>query len=803
MKPLKAEQLYRDCDPARFSFDSTAELDDLDGLLGQDRAEDALHFGLGIRQHGYNLFVLGPSGMGKHTMVDQFLKQCAAREPVANDWVYVANFAMPEKPRAIELKAGRGNEFAQDMRRLVEDLRSAIPNAFETEQYHARLQELHENFQEKSRKIFTELAEEAEQHGVTVLRTRDEFTFVPLKGERPMKPDEYDVLSDEEKKRLSAVITTLEEKLRSIIIQRGQWQRELREAITNLNREVGMFAVGHLIDELKEKYTDAEEVSEYLNEMQEDVIENLNAFRTDEEEQMILWDTGKAERSFRRYQVNVIIDNSEAKGAPVVYEDLPMFQNLVGRIEYISQMGTLVTDYMLIKPGALHRANGGYLVLDAHRVLTQPFAWEALKRVLYSRELRVQSLGEMYSLISTVTLEPEPIPLDIKIILVGERYLYYLLQAYDPDFAELFKVQADFENSIDSTDSNQDLYARLLATLIRKDKLMHFDRAAVARVIEHGRRMIEDTQKLSVHMRGINDLIQEADYWARQAGRSVVSRADVQSAIEKQVYRADRIHRHMVEEIQRGTLLIDTEGAVTAQVNALVITELGKFAFGQPGRITATVRVGEGEVVDIEREVELGGAIHSKGVMILTAYLAARFSSSKPLSLAATLVFEQSYGGIEGDSATVAELCALLSALSEVPIRQSLAVTGSANQRGQVQPVGGINEKIEGFFDVCKAKGLTGEQGVVIPSTNIEHLMLRQDVVEAAEQGQFSIYAVSTVDEAIELLTGISAGQADENGEYPEETVNYKVKQRLEGFAETRHEFAKPGEEGGEEETAE
>jgi len=451
----------------------------------------------------------------------------------------------------------------------------------------------------------------------------------------------------------------------------------------------------------------------------------------------------------------------------VVYEDLPIFQNLIGRIEYVSQMGTLVTDYMLVKAGALHQANGGYLVLDAHRLLTQPFAWEALKRMLYAGEVYIESPAEMYSLISTVTLEPEPIPIKLKVVLVGERYLYYLLQAYDPDFAELFKVQADFENSIDSNDDNQNLYARLLATLIRKDALLHFERDAVARIVEHSRRAVEDTQKLSVHMRSINDLLQEADYWARQGGRERVARADVQQAIDKQIYRADRVQRHVIEEIRRGTLLIDTEGGVTAQVNALVVNELGRFAFGHPARVTATVRVGEGEVVDIEREVELGGSIHSKGVMILSAYLAARFAGSKPLSLAATLVFEQNYGGIEGDSATVAELCALLSALADLPIRQSLAVTGSANQRGQLQPVGGINEKIEGFFDVCRATGLSGEQGVVIPANNVEHLMLREDVVEAARQGQFHIYAVATVDEAIEVLTGVSAGVIDAQGEYP------------------------------------
>lgn len=793
MKALDPDALYTPCDPDRLGFETTEELQDIEGLLGQDRAEDALHFGLGIRQHGYNLFVLGPSGMGKHTMVGQYLHQCAGQEPVASDWVYVANFAHPEKPRSIELAAGQGNAFAQDMRQLVEDLRSAIPNAFETEQYHTRLQELHENFQERSRRVFIELAEEAEKHGITVIRSRDEFSFVPVKDGRPMKSDEYDALSEAEQQRLSAVITSLEEKLRGILRQRSQWQRELREAIKTLNREVGMFAVGHLIEELKEKYKDVEEVNEYLAEVQEDVIDNLNAFR-EQEEDVLLWETGKAEQSFRRYQVNVLVDNSEASGAPVVYEDLPIYQNLIGRIEYVSQMGTLVTDYMLIKSGALHRANGGYLVIDARKLLTQPFAWEALKRVLYAGEIHIQSPADIYSLISTVTLEPEAIPLNVKVVLVGERFLYYLLEAYDPDFAELFKVQADFENSIDSNENNQNRYARLLATLIRKDGLMHFDRHAVARVIEHSRRDVEDTKKLSVHMRSINDLLQEADYWARRSRRQQVTRDDVQKAIDKQIYRADRVYRHIIEEIQRGTLLIDTRDAVPAQVNALVINELGRFAFGHPSRVTATVRVGEGEVVDIEREVELGGAIHSKGVMILSAYLASRFAGNKPLSLAATLVFEQSYGGIEGDSATVAELCALLSALSNVPIRQSLAVTGSANQRGQVQPVGGINEKIEGFFDVCRAVGLSGEQGVVIPVTNVDHLMLREDVVAAARDGQFHIYAVNTVDEAIEVLTGMPAGMADKEGNYPENTVNDKVKQRLEDFAETRHEFAKPGE---------
>ena len=790
MKSLPVEQLYSSCDPAQFDFESTADIADLENILGQERALESLQFGIGIRQEGYNLFVLGPAGIGKHTMISQFLEQRAADEPVPADWVYVANFEQPEKPRAIELPCGRGSRFCQDMKQLVEDLRSAIPSAFETEQYHVRLQELHENFQERSRKAFTELAEEAEQHDIGIIRGKDEITFVPQKKGTPLSAEQYDKLSDEEKKQLNEVITVLEEKLRLIFHQRPQWQRELREAVNDLNREVGLFAVGHLIDDLKESYADIEEVHEYLDEVQEDVIHNLKAFR-DGEQDVPIWERGQEEASFRRYQVNLLVDNGKCSGAPIVYEDTPLFQNLVGRVEYLSQMGTLVTDYMMIKPGVLHKANGGYLIIDVHKLLLQPYAWEGLKRVLFSKEIAIQSLGEVYSLISTVSLEPEPIPVDLKVVLVGERLLYYLLQAYDTDFSELFKVSADFENTIERTPDNYQLYARLLATLVRKDQLLDFDRQAIARVIEHSMRLVDDKEKFSAHMQSVNDLLREADHWARERQAKLVTREDVQLAIHKQVYRADRIHQNIVEEIKRGTLLIDTEGEVIAQVNGLFIQELGKFAFGHPGRITATTRIGEGEVIDIEREVELGGAIHSKGVLILSSYLAARYAQNKPLSLAASLVFEQSYGGVEGDSATVGEVCALLSALAEVPVRQWLAVTGSANQRGQVQAIGGVNEKIEGFYDVCKAKGFNGQQGVIIPASNIAQLMLREDVLESARKGEFHIYEVETIDEAISLLTGLPAGDADEQGEYPEGSINYRVKQRLEHFADLRHDFAK------------
>jgi len=497
--------------------------------------------------------------------------------------------------------------------------------------------------------------------------------------------------------------------------------------------------------------------------------------------------------------VNVLVDHSQSKGAPVIYEEHPTYNNLIGRIEHLAQMGALVTDFNLIKPGALHRANGGYLILDARQLLPQPYAWDGLKRALRSREVRIEPLGQALSLVSTVSLEPEPIPLDEKVVLIGERLLYYLLYQYDPDFGELFKVEADFNEEMARTSENNLLYARLIGTMARKEELRPFDRGAVARVIERSTRMAGDAEKLSTHMLSIADLLREADYWADVAGNNVVTTDDVQRAIDAQIHRADRLQERVQEQIQRGTILIDTTGERVGQVNGLSVIGLGNFAFGQPSRITARARLGKGEVVDIEREVELGGPIHSKGVLILSGFLGARYAAKRPLSLSASLVFEQSYGGVEGDSASMAELCALLSALAEVPIKQSWAMTGSVNQHGEAQPIGGVNEKIEGFFDVCclQGRGLTGKQGVIIPASNVQHLMLRQDIVEAVEAGQFHVYPVRTVDQAMELLTGIPAGEQDEEGNFPEGSINQRVEARLIELAEKQRAFAAPPEETG------
>ncbi len=792
-KELSPDQLYRACDLSPFGFNTTEELPQYDGILGQQRAIDALQFGVGIKQEGFNLYVLGPPGVGKYTLIRQYLEQQAAQAETPADWVYVANFNDAQKPRAIELPAGRGAELKQDMQQLINDLRSAIPSAFDTEQYQKRHQQLQDDLQEKTSQAFESLTQEALEQNVIVLRGEDQITFVPARRGKPMTQDEYDALDEEERERLDTVIKQLEEKLRQFFKQRQQWQAELRKSLRTLNREVGMFAAGHLIEELRSKYREVEEVAEYLDEVQEDVIENLHMFFP--ERPGSVFERSREEPYFRNYQVNVLVSNVPESGVPVVYEDAPRYQNLVGRIEHISQMGTLITDYMLIKPGALHKANGGYLILDALKLLQQPYAWEGLKRALSARCIKVQSLGEIYSLISTVSLEPEPIPLDVKVVLVGERLLFYLLTEYDPEFGELFKVAADFDDTIDRNSETYELYAKLIASLVQRNELLPFERAAVERVIEHSSRMAEDMEKLSMQILKVTDLLREADYWARQDDARLVTREAVQKAIDKQIYRADRIRQRYLEEFRRGTLMLDTRGEAVGQVNGLVIIQLNDIAFGHPTRITATARLGEGEVVDIEREVELGGAIHSKGVFILSAFLAARYAHNKPLSLAASLVFEQSYSAVEGDSASVGELCALLSALAQTPIRQNLAITGSVNQHGQVQPIGGVSEKIEGFFDVCREKGLTGDQGVVIPQTNISHLMLRQDVVEAVKAAQFHIYPVTTVDEAITLLTGLDAGEVDDKGEFPLDTLNGRVDARLRYFAELRHEFVKGGEE--------
>jgi lon-related putative ATP-dependent protease len=797
VESLKPEALCTRCDPEQFDFKTTAELDDLTEVLGQARAVEALQFGIGIRREGYNLFVLGEPGTGKHHVVQQFLGERAARESIPSDWCYVNNFAEAHKPHVLQLPAGMGVRLRGDIEQLMNDLRVAIPTAFESEEYRTRRHELEEQIKEQHEHAFQELHQQAESHQIALIRTPTGMAFAPMKKGEVLSPEDYEKLPDEDKKRTEAVIAALEEQLAKIIHQLPQWRREGQQRIQQLDREVTMSVVGHLIDELKRSYADHTTVVETLESIQQAVIDNADDFKRSEDGGEINFLGITLQRpgggaSLRRYQVNVLIDNSSTQGAPVIYENNPTFPALIGRIEHIAQMGALVTDFMLIKPGALHRANGGYLLLDARKVLMQPYAWEGLKRALSARELRIESLGQALSLVSTVSLEPEPIPLDIKVVLLGEPLLYYLLSAYDPEFSELFKVAVDFGHDMKRDPDTNLMYARLIATLARRDQLLPLDRGAVARVVEQAARQVEDAEKLSVQLREMADLLRESDHWAREARRDLITRDDVQHAIDARINRMDRIRERLHEAIQRGTILIDTSGSRTGQINGLSVMGLGDYAFGHPTRITANVRIGKGEVVDIQREVELSGPIHAKGVMILAGYLGSRYANDRPLVLSASLVFEQTYGEVEGDSASSAELYALLSALADVPIKQSLAVTGSVNQHGVVQAIGGVNEKIEGFFDVCQARGLTGDQGVLIPAANIKHLMLRQEVIDAVRDGKFHIYPVTTIDEGIELLTGMPAGERGADGLFPEGTINRQVEIRLITLAELARAFGVP-----------
>ncbi len=779
---LPPDQLFRACDPADLPFGTTAELADLAEPVGQERAVAAIRFGVGMEREGYNLFVLGPSGSGKRTLLEQILSARAKTEPAADNWCYVNNFAEPHRPYALRLPPGRGVALAEDMRQLVEDLQLAIPAAFESEEYRARVDQIDTEFNTLQEKAFGELGRDAAAQDIALIRTPAGFSFAPMKNGEVISPDDYEQLGPEARERIRTTVATLQERLEKLLYQVPAWRKAHRERVRELNREVTLFAVGHPVDELKRRYAELPRVIEYLEAVQRDVVDNVDEFRHAAEGAP----AGQEAPSFRRYKVNLLRDHTAPQGAPVVFQDFPSYQNLIGRVEHLAQQGTLVTDFGLIKAGALHRANGGYLLLEVDKVLRQPFAWEGLKRALVSRQIQIESLGELFGLVRTVSLEPEPIPLDVKVVLFGERWLYYLLYAYDPDFCELFKVQADFEDELPRTAGNHALCARLVASIARREALQPLARAAVARLIEHQARLAGDAERISLHMQSLVDLMLEADHWAREGGSAVVALEHVQRAIDLQVERGDRLRRRMNEETLRGTLLIASDGARVGQINALSVLQLGGTAFGHPTRITARTRLGEGGVVDIQREVKLGGAIHSKGVLILSAFLAARYSGARPHSLSASLTFEQTYGEVEGDSASVAELCVLLSSLADVPIRQSLAVTGSVNQHGEVQAVGGVNEKIEGFFDLCSARGLSGEQGVLIPVANVKHLMLRRDVVDAAAAGRFHVYPIATVDEALELLTGWPAGDPETPAGAPAETVNGRVKARLARFAHAR-----------------
>ncbi len=804
VEALPSESLCRTYDLDLLDFRNTNELEDLSEPLGQDRAVEAIRFGIGIRHQGFNLFAFGPPGAGKTEAVRLYLEPQAAAQPLPEDWCYVNDFSAFDRPKAMKLPAGRATELAEQMETLGEELRVVISAAFDSEDYKTRIDVIMEQSKLRQEKVFNDLQEKTAEKDIALIRTPMGFALAPVQDGKVLDPDGFSKLPEEKQEEIKKDISLLEGDLQSAVRLLPDLERQQRQEIRDLNREVTDFAVRHLIDENKHQWKDCEQVLTFLDNVRDYVIGHGDVFRISPDQLQHSGPPGmmpdilqRREQVISNCQVNVLISHDANGGAPIIYEDNPTLENLIGRIEHRSQFGTLTTDFRLIKAGALHRANGGYLILDARRLLLQPFAWEALKRELRSREIRIESVAQLMSLSATVSLQPETIPLDVKVILIGDPMLYYLLSSHDPDFHELFKVPVDFDDRMPVTEDTIRLYARFIATQARVKKLRPLDPGAVRNVLMRMSRLVGDKERLSSHVRSLTDLLSEADHWASVREGDTIIDDDIQTAIDAHIRRSDRLRERTQEQFERNIINLDTSGERVGQINGLSVLQLGDFAFGRPSRITARVRLGKGQLVDIEREVELGGPLHSKGMLILSNFLAARFVKDRPLSLNASLVFEQSYGKVDGDSASSTELYALLSALADAPIKQGLAVTGSVNQFGEVQAIGGVNEKIEAFFDLCETRGLTGDQGVLIPAANVTHLMLKEEVVAAAENGKFHIYPIATIDEGIELLTGVTAGEPDADGDYPEDSLNGRVQTKLGEFAEMAMKFAKAGQEGG------
>ena len=789
IKPLTADQLRPQCTAETLPFKTTAELEDLPDILGQDRAFQAIEFGINVNHRGFNLYVMGSSGLGKHGLIRKYLTKVAMGKESSSDWCYVHNFEQDYKPKALKLPAGQGRTFKKDMKNLIEDLGKAINAAFEASEYQEQIQIIEKSFQKKQASLLEKHAEQARSQDINLSNTPSGFMLTPIIDGRNITEDEYDQLTDEIKDEIEDKIANFQEELEYLAPEMSRQRREHNIRIKKLNRKVALFASSNLIKDAKRKYKSLPEVVSYLKGLQEDVLHHLEEFteteEDDSESEAGQQQSNKSE-SLQRYQVNLIVECGNQKGAPVVYLDNPTYQNLVGRIEYENRASNPGNNFSLIKPGALLQANGGYLILDAHKILSTPHAWDALKRSMYAKKAKIENLDQVVGGDNSVTLEPEPIPLKVKIILLGDRRTYYMLHEIDPDFPELFKVEADFEEEISRDEDTTLKYARLIASRTRKFDLKDMDASAVARIIEFSSRLANDAERLSTRLRTIDDLLIETQYYAQQSNSDLISNLHVQQAIDAQIKRTGRIQGLIQSDIQRGTLMIRTEGEVVGEINGLSVFDIGKYGFGQPSRISASVHLGDGKIINIEREVDLSGSIHDKGVLILSALLASKYTKDTPLSFSASITFEQSYGLIDGDSASVAELCVLISALTDIPIQQGLAITGSLNQQGFVQAIGGVNEKIEGFFDICNQRGLTGSQGCIIPAVNVKNLSLRKDVVDAIEQETFSIYPVKHYHQALELLLGMPSGEELVDGNYEKGSINDRLVNRLCQFAKNR-----------------
>lgn len=801
MPELSADALFRVCDNQCLDFETTADLPPLQAIIGQDRAVQALEFGLEIEEKGFNIFVSGPSGTGKTAAITNFLKERAGSKAPPPDWCYVHNFKEPNSPRALSLPPGRARDFQRDMRNLVVEAGTHITRDFESDEYTRTMDSLNQDFRRERERVLKQFDERARQNGFLVQGGPTGLALIPHRDGKPLTDEELSSLTPEQRTVLGELRQALESELKQAVDQVRLAERALNERIQEMDRLRVRNAMDFLVNELQERYADLPHIVSYLEDVEADMAENVHLLRTKPREESQT--TGPAEqsadsqKSLRRYEVNVIVDNTGVEEAPVVSEFSPTPYNVMGRVEREAQFGALQTDLTMIRPGSLHRANGGYYVVRVEELLRNPIAWEGLKRCLKDGRITIEETAERLGFMATKGLAPEPIPLDVKTILIGSPMVYHSLYNYDPDFVELFKVKADFDSTMDRTEENVRDYAAFVCALGDKENLLPVDRRGVSKLVEHSSRLAEDQTKLSTRFSEISDIIREANFWASKDGSPRITAKYMSEAVDKKVNRSDLVRDKIVEMIRRGTISIDTEGEAVGQVNGLAVLSLGDFSFGRPGRITVSVSPGRDGLIDIEREARLGGRLHTKGVMILGGYLADRHAQDIPLSLVARLTMEQSYEEVEGDSASSAELYALLSRLADLPVKQGIAVTGSVNQKGQVQAIGGVNQKVEGFFDVCRAKGLTGNQGVMIPASNVNNLMLREDVVEAVREGMFHVYSVGTIDEGIELLTGVNAGAQLPDGSFEEGSVNQRVYLKLRHMARGLRDFMQGDERNG------
>ncbi|HOB86568.1 MAG TPA: ATP-binding protein [Bacillota bacterium] len=784
---LTPEELKYKLDPQQLPFETTAEVPPLEGMIGQERAERAMEFGLRIKRPGYNIFMTGLTGTGKTSYAQTIVKKISAEEPVPDDWFYVYNFENPGEPMALRLPAGMGSVFCREMEELLEDIKQTIPKAFDGEDYERQKAFYVKQFQETRAGLLEELNQVAREQGFTLKRTSSGFITVPLVNGEPISEENYAQLEQSVKEELEQKSSELQLKAMEIMRRIQKAEKQLKEKFKNLQQEIGLMAIGHLFNDLMEKYDQFEPVKNYLKAVQEDILSNLSEFMVDEEEAQnpFFWlRRQNVEQAEIRYKVNLVVDNRETCGSPVIYETNPSYYNLIGRVEYENRLGMIVTDLTMIKGGAIHRANCGYLILQARDVLSSPQSWEALKRVLKTREIRIENIGEQYGLMAMSTLRPQPIPANLKVIMIGSPLIYQLLYHYDEDFRKLFKVKADFDSEMDRNQDNIYRMAGFISTHCQQENLRHFHREAVARVVEFSARLAERQDKMSTRFNEVVELLYEADAWAERDGSDIVKAEHVDKALEEKIYRCKKYEQKISEAVERGLILLDVEGEKIGQINGLSVIDLGDYQFGRVSRITANTFLGRRGIINIERESQLSGKIHDKGVLILSGYLGMRYGQQVPINLSASLCFEQSYQGVEGDSASAAELFCLLSSLAGVPLKQSLAVTGSVNQKGEIQPVGGVNQKIEGFYNACKVKGLTGDQGVIIPAQNRKDLMLSEEIVTAVREKRFHIYAISTVEEGLALLTGMEIGELREDGTYPPDSFNGRVISALKRFNE-------------------